>query len=67
MKAKTLVGLTAMLAAFVVLMVGHWSSGRAEAVASITLPSPGVTKDLYPGCNNIGYDVSRRDVERRRH
>jgi hypothetical protein len=53
-KAKTLVGLTAMLAAFVVLMVGDWSSGRAQPVASITLPSPGVTKQLYPGCNNIG-------------
>jgi hypothetical protein len=53
-KAKTLIGLTAMLAAFVVLMVGDWSSGRAQPVASITLPSPGVTKQLYPGCNNIG-------------
>ena len=54
MKAKTLIGLTAMLAALVVLVVGDWSSGRAQPVASITLPSPGVTKQLYPGCNNIG-------------
>jgi len=53
-KAKTLIGLTAMLAALVVLVVGDWSSGRAQAIASITLPSPGVTKQLYPGCNNIG-------------
>jgi len=53
-KAKTLIGLTAMLAALAVLLVGDWSSSRAEPVASITLPPPGATKQLYPGCNNVG-------------
>ena len=50
---QDLIALAAILAALVVLLAGHWSSGRAEPVASITLPPPGATKDLYPGCNNI--------------
>ena len=53
MKTKTLIALAAILAALVVLLAGHWSSGRAEPAASITLPPPGATKDLYPGCNNM--------------
>jgi hypothetical protein len=47
-----------MLAAFVVLMAGDWSSGRAQPVASITLPPPGAVLQLYPGCNNIGVTFS---------
>ncbi len=27
---------------------------RAQPVASIALPAPGETEQLYPGCNNIG-------------
>jgi len=57
-KAKTLVGLTAMLAALTVLVVRDWSSGRAQPVASITLPPPGATEQLYPGCNNVGLTFS---------
>jgi hypothetical protein len=57
-KAKTLIGLTAMLAGLVVLLAGHWSSGRAQPVASITLPPPGAVLQLYPGCNNIGVTFS---------
>ena len=58
MKAKTLVGLTAMLAALTVLVVRDWSSGRAQPVASITLPPPGAVLQLYPGCNNVGLTFS---------
>jgi len=57
-KAKTLIGLTAMLAALTVLVVRDWSSGRAQPVASITLPPPGATEQLYPGCNNVGLTFS---------
>jgi hypothetical protein len=53
-KTKTLIALAAILAALVVLLAGHWSSGRAEPVASITLPPPGAVLQLYPGCNNVG-------------
>jgi hypothetical protein len=53
-KAKTLIELTAILAVLTVLVVRDWSSGRAQPVASITLPPPGATEQLYPGCNNVG-------------
>ena len=58
MKAKTLIGLTAMLAVLTVLVVRDWSSGRAQPVASITLPPPGAVLQLYPGCNNVGLTFS---------
>jgi hypothetical protein len=35
------------------LLAAHGASVRAEAVASITLPPPGSTVDLFAGCNNI--------------
>jgi len=57
-KAKTLIGLTAMLAVLTVLVVRDWSSGRAQPVASITLPPPGAVLQLYPGCNNVGLTFS---------
>jgi hypothetical protein len=57
-KAKTFIGLTAMLAALTVLVVRDWSSGQAQPVASITLPPPGATVQLYPGCNNVGLSFS---------
>jgi len=37
----------------VVLLAAHGPSVRAQPVATITLPSPGGTKQLWPGCNNI--------------
>jgi hypothetical protein len=45
----------ALLAVAVVaaLLAVHGPSARAQPVASITLPPPGATKQLYPGCNNI--------------
>jgi len=40
--------------ALVVAVLGvHGSPIRAQPVASIALPSPGATKQLYEGCNNI--------------
>lgn len=40
--------------ALVVAVLGvHGSSIRAQPVASIALPSPGTTKQLYEGCNNV--------------
>jgi hypothetical protein len=53
MKAKGFAGLTAMLVVLVVLLVARWPATQAQSVASITLPEPGSTKLLYPGCNNI--------------
>jgi len=57
-KVKTLIGLTVILAALTVLVVRDWTSGRAQPVASITLPPPGATEQLYPGCNNVGLTFS---------
>ncbi len=53
MKAKGFAGLTAMVAVLAVLLVVRWPATQAQSVASITLPEPGSTKLLYPGCNNI--------------
>ena len=41
------------LALLVTLLALGGSPVRAQPVASITLPPPGATKQLYPGCNNI--------------
>jgi hypothetical protein len=35
------------------LLAVHWSSAWAQPAATITLPPPGTTKQLYVGCNNI--------------
>jgi hypothetical protein len=37
----------------VALLAGHSSPVRAQPVASISLPAPRASVDLYPGCNNI--------------
>jgi hypothetical protein len=37
-----------------VLASGGGSSAQAQPVVSIALPAPGVAKQLYSGCNNIG-------------
>jgi hypothetical protein len=42
-----------MAAIVAILLAGRGSSLRAQTVASITLPSPGSTVQLYAGCNNI--------------
>jgi hypothetical protein len=52
-KIQTLMVLTAALAVLAAVLAGDWSAGRAQPVASIALPPPGATKQLYPGCNNI--------------
>lgn len=36
------------------VLAAHGSSILAQPVASITMPDPGGTVELYPGCNNIG-------------
>jgi hypothetical protein len=41
------------IAVVAALLAVHGTSARAQPVASITLPAPGATKQLYPGCNNI--------------
>jgi hypothetical protein len=45
-------GLTA-IAVVAALLAVDGPSVQAQPVASITLPAPGATKQLYPGCNNI--------------
>ena len=40
----------ALLATWLAL---HGARVQAQPVASITLPDPGGTEQLYPGCNNI--------------
>jgi len=52
MKGKLPLGLIAIAIA-AALLAAHGSSVRAQPAASITLPAPGETKQLYPGCNNI--------------
>ena len=39
--------------ALVAALAAHGADVRAQPVASIALPDPGTTKQLYPGCNNI--------------
>ncbi len=44
----------ALVASMVGVLVGSWSSVvRAQPVASIALPAPGETEQLYPGCNPL--------------
>jgi hypothetical protein len=52
MKGKLPIGLLAV-AVVAALLAVHGPPVRAQPVASITLPAPGATKQLYPGCNNI--------------
>ena len=53
MKRELSMGLVAMAAVVAALLAAHGSSVRAQPVASIALPSPGATKQLYEGCNNV--------------
>jgi hypothetical protein len=52
-KAKTLLLPAAVMVALTVVLAGGESPARAQPVASISLPPPGATKQLYSGCNNI--------------
>ncbi len=53
MRKKLLLGLVAMAAAFVTMLTAPGLSVQAQPVASISLPAPGGTEQLYPWCNNI--------------
>jgi hypothetical protein len=52
MKGKVAIGIVA-LAVLTALVAAYGSSVRAQPLASIALPSPRGTVDLYAGCNNI--------------
>jgi hypothetical protein len=43
------------LAVLAALLAAPGSSVQAQPLASITLPSPGGTVQLYPGCNNVSF------------
>jgi len=47
------IGLVAMAAAMAALLAAHGPSAEAQPVASIALPDPGGTEQLYSGCNAI--------------
>jgi hypothetical protein len=53
-KTRVLIGLMAVAAVAVAFLAVHGPPVRAQPVASVTLPAPGGTKQLYSGCNNIG-------------
>ena len=53
MKSKVSIGLVAVAAVAVALLAAHGPAVRAQPVASIALPEPGGSVQLYPGCNNI--------------
>jgi len=52
-KRKLSIGLVAVAAVVAALLAAHGLSVQAQPVASIKLPDPGGTVQLYPGCNNI--------------
>ena len=53
MKSRLSIGLMAVTAVAASLLAVHGPPVRAQPVASIALPAPGSTEQLYPGCNNI--------------
>ena len=53
MKPKLALALVVMVAAVVTLLGLRGPSAQAQPVASVALPAPGATKQLYPGCNNV--------------
>jgi hypothetical protein len=52
-KSRLSIGLMAVAAVAASLLAVHSPPVRAQPVASIALPAPGSTEQLYPGCNNI--------------
>jgi inhibitor of cysteine peptidase len=53
MKKTLLMAAVLVLTAGATLLGAADSRAQAQPVASITLPEPGATKQLYEGCNNI--------------
>ena len=53
MKRRVLLCLMGLALAALVSLAAHGPPVRAQPVASIALPAPGSTEQLYPGCNNI--------------
>ncbi len=53
MKTRLSIGLMAVAAVAAAFLAAHGPSVRAQPVASIALPAPGSTEQLYPACNNI--------------
>jgi len=53
MKKTLLMAAALVLTAGATLLGAAGSRAQAQPVASITLPDPGATKQLYEGCNNI--------------
>lgn len=53
MKTRLSIGLMAVAAVAAAFLAAHGPSVRAQPVASIALPAPGSTEQLYPRCNNI--------------
>ena len=53
MKTRLSIGLIAVAAVVAAFLAAHGPLVRAQPVASIALPSPGSTEQLYPTCNNI--------------
>ena len=54
MKKKIARGFVAFTASAVVVLAAQSPSAQAQPVATIALPAPGVAKQLYSGCNNVG-------------
>jgi hypothetical protein len=52
-KKELSMGLITVIAIVAALLAAHGPSVRAQAVASIALPPPGGTVQLYPWCTNI--------------
>jgi hypothetical protein len=53
MKRLAIAAVGLALVAVLVLLAPHGSWAQRQPVASIALPDPGSTVDLYPGCNNV--------------
>jgi hypothetical protein len=45
--------LASLLAVLVALLIGQSAAATAQPIASIALPAPGTSEDLYEGCNAI--------------
>jgi hypothetical protein len=45
--------LTFLLAVLVAFLIGQGAAATAQPIASIALPAPGSSEDLYAGCNAV--------------
>jgi hypothetical protein len=57
-KTRLSIGLMALAAVAAAFLAAHGPPVGAQPVASIALPPPGSTVQLYPGCNNISLTFS---------